>query len=385
MSFIEKKRCKIKLLSPLHIGAGKTIPYFYLLFLDKRCFVLDEEKFSEQLLRIGEIALDSFFQFSKKRRGNLKEFLTDLIGEDKLKEFAEKTKAYSLKVKAYPKRELHTFIRDPFYRPYIPGSSLKGAFRTAFIYLILKKMKPEIREELLIKHIKDKLGEIKSNPKRFQMGFLKNQEKSFFKSVEEDLTRFFRFYKTQKKFDMHSDILKAIKFSDTKPISADSSSIEEISVYTKGEETGIRIFVETIPEGTELEFEISINKALLNKVKAYNIRIKQDIEVSEIVELISDPIRTISEWSNDLLEYEIRAIKDIAGNPLIYMFQEKPNIQLGWGGGLLTKTICLFVPEKLRAEILAVFKSRSYYTPAPSSRRLTKQLRPLGWARIEEV
>jgi len=101
----------------------------------------------------------------------------------------------------------------------------------------------------------------------------------------------------------------------------------------------------------------------------------------EIIEIVGNPIKTVSEWTRDLLEYERRVSK----GSLTYHFAEEPNINLGWGGGLLTKTVDLLLPEHLRAELLSVFKHRRPYHPAPSSRKLTKDRRPIGWGKIKKV
>ena len=182
------------------------------------------------------------------------------------------------------------------------------------------------------------------------------------------------------KFDPHSDIMRAIKISDTQTLDPDVAQIEEIEVYTRKRATGIKIYVEVLPPGTELEFSITVDMQLLARFQKYT-KEKFALSMNFITEMLSNPLKTLDEWAGDLLEYEQKALN----NPLIYHFSEKPNINLGWGGGLLSKTVDLLLPERLRAELLSIFKNRTPYVPAPASRRLTRDKRPLGWAKIEEI
>ena len=96
-----------------------------------------------------------------------------------------------------------------------------------------------------------------------------------------------------------------------------------------------------------------------------------------------NPIDTLAEWTHDLLQYERKVAKHLVNNPITYAFSSEPNIRLGWGGGLLATTVDILLPEEIRADLLALFKNRRPYLPAPASRRITKEGRPLGWGRIE--
>ena len=314
----------------------------------------------------------------------MSDFIVKMQGGDRKKwiEFLENTKAYYSKVKTSPKRELSPFIRTPLYQPYIPGSSIKGAMRTAIMYIILKRMSEEERDRILNSFVRREIEKIKSNQQRRGKYFIRNREKMFSKDLE--MTIFQKFYidSNQTKFDPHSDVLRAIKVSDSKPLPPDSAVVEEVHVYTRGRPTGIQIFVETVPTGTELEFNISVNYQLLQQSYNYTKSLSINFPRDEIFEIIRNPINALTEWTHDLLEYERRVAKNTVGNSLIYYFDTEPNIHLGWGGGLLATTVDLLLPDKLRADLLALFKNRRPYLPVPASRRITAERKPLGWGRI---
>jgi CRISPR-associated protein Csm5 len=359
------------------------IPFYMIFCNGKRCYIFDEIRFGEALANKHPQFVDRFVQFvATHERASLAKFLQEMFrGNHKgLIDFVEHAKAYSAEIKARPGRELHPFIRDSLYRPYVPGTSIKGALRTAIMYVMLKRMGEAERKHLLEDTVKNKLERIQTEIRRGKGKFIRNEEKYFDQDIEVDLMWKYFFDEAVMKFDPHSDILRTLKVSDTEPLDPNSAVIEKVEVYNRGYATGIKIYVETLPAGTELEFTISIDLQLLNRFRRHTKQ-KFGLSMNEVVEIVGNPVKTASEWTHDLLEHERRLSK----SSLTYYFAEEPNINLGWGGGLLTKTVDLLLPEHLRAELLRVFKRRRPYHPAPSSRRLTKDRRPLGWAKIEEV
>ena len=67
-SFIETKTFKLKLLSPLHIGGSEKIPFYQLIIFDDKCYVLDEGKLVEELVKRGKEFVDQFTQFASQER-----------------------------------------------------------------------------------------------------------------------------------------------------------------------------------------------------------------------------------------------------------------------------------------------------------------------------
>jgi len=138
---MDKKQIRIELLTPVHIGSGQFLQqqtdYVEYVGEGGRYFgVIDDHK----LLHIlGEDRIDLWVQSVERD-----EDTTELV-----KRFAP-----SVAVPKYCKRSificsdertntLKECLHDGMGRPYIPGSSIKGAIRTAILSLIMQKKTPE--------------------------------------------------------------------------------------------------------------------------------------------------------------------------------------------------------------------------------------------------
>ena len=381
-NFIETKRYKIKLLSPLHIGTGNKIPFFMIYCGGGYCYIFNEIKFGEELSKRGPQIVDRFIQFSSRERGQLSDFIKEIFrGNTKgLNDFVEKTKAYKIKARQLPQREIIPFVRNSSFQPFVPGTSIKGALRTAIMYSMLKKMEKPHRERILVDYVRDKIESLQDRIKRGEKVQFYKEEKYFDKDLEVKLMWEYSLSENTTKFDPHTDIMRAVKISDTQPLDPDIAVLEEVEVYTGNFATGIKIYAETLPEGTELEFSITFNLHLFDRIRRHTSN-KFELAIEEITEIARNPLETLNTWASDLLEYERKNSK----NQIIYSFREEPNLNLGWGGGLLTKTVDLFLPESLRAELLSFFKRRKAYMPAPASRKLTSSNRPMGWCKVEKL
>lgn len=128
----------LKVRSPLFIGDGRTYTKKEYLYYTRngRASLLDEQKFFTFLAERGLI--DQYTQFMLSDQSNLLDFLTKDCGipNTELKTLTryqiEAGDAVDPK-RANPQKDLYTFRRDAYGSAYIPGSSLKGALRTAWL------------------------------------------------------------------------------------------------------------------------------------------------------------------------------------------------------------------------------------------------------------
>ncbi|OYD13897.1 type III-A CRISPR-associated RAMP protein Csm5 [candidate division WOR-3 bacterium JGI_Cruoil_03_44_89] len=141
---IKKHKCKGEILSPLHIGTGKEITPLDYFIKDNRLIVYNFQK----LLRENTDFAENFLDRAEKQNPRLLFLNKDILsGEQK------NDKSYYLyteEIPKYLKGNLETemnkgnkaniweFIKDSKYKSYIPGSSIKGAIRTAIAYYIFK-------------------------------------------------------------------------------------------------------------------------------------------------------------------------------------------------------------------------------------------------------
>jgi CRISPR-associated protein Csm5 len=401
MSKLEVKRYKLKLLSPLHIGQ-EDIPFNLLVKLDGegKFYVIDPLRLSEGLLKISgnneslvkEATNDLIGEFNKNFNADIVAIFRKIVRGDfeKLKQLIKYSSAYSLKLRGSKEigKKIRSFIRDTYYRPYIPGSSIKGAIRTAFIYKILKEIKtrsPEFYKREIIEKIRNSLNEYKTESYQSKRG----KVSSYFKWFENELVQIFNLGQLEVSSNQgpHMDIFRIFRVSDTKPINKDELYLEQVKVFNKGKELKFKIYIEAMPEDTVLEFTVTYDWGLLDKF-VNSSREPFNGYIDFVKGLFRNPIRVTEEFTKDLLNHE-NSVKDKVFPPTlkVYYFKEPPNLHIGYGGGYLAMTVGLLFDDNLKGEILHPAKGHNIKSVGviPSSRRVTSNGRPLGWCKWEEI
>ncbi len=140
---------ELESLSPIHIGSGDVYSQLDYVSKNNKVFILDFDKILENLAResIDDLTYDILRNFDNNRwAGNVEKFF-EKYGIH-WKKFVERE--YDL-VGEIGKNEIKRFICSG-RGAYIPGSSLKGAIKTAVFFSILKNNK-KIRENI-IKNLK---------------------------------------------------------------------------------------------------------------------------------------------------------------------------------------------------------------------------------------
>ncbi len=118
--------CEIEILSPVHIGTGERLNNgLDFLIRDKKAVIVSMKKLMERLHELGSDAAQS---------------LTDAIESNRLEEWLKNQgiALHGIKKRSHPVterviREIYPQICSGTGQPFIPGSSLKGAFRTALL------------------------------------------------------------------------------------------------------------------------------------------------------------------------------------------------------------------------------------------------------------
>lgn len=121
-------------LSPIFIGSGEELNKSMYVYNNREIMIIDERKLiKELLLRKG--LYESFLNGCYSGNLNLTNFLEKhLNGYKDMDIYKYKIMSYS-DVKTNSKfNNINTFIKSSNGKPYIPGSSIKGAIRTAIIY-----------------------------------------------------------------------------------------------------------------------------------------------------------------------------------------------------------------------------------------------------------
>lgn len=261
---------KIETISPLFIGCEKESELLkgidYIQIDEENILIIDHSKLRDVLLKKkleelfieklkkGEMReINKFLKFLKENRINLEDVI-------------------SYKIKGVANGPIKRFINSAG-RPYIPGSSIKGAIRTAFAYylLLLKNKK-----ELVIKEIKD-IIKTKKDPREA----FKNLNKEVFG-------------------EPNYDPMKNLIISDTNFYEREKMvvySLKRLNIKNKREIASLSC--ECIPKGVVLEFSFKINEPL--------VLFNSDFEFIKDLNKIFD---IINEFNRNLIEHELAILKD---------------------------------------------------------------------------
>ena len=121
-------RLDIEVLTPLHVGSGVKLLQGF-----------DFEVHSNQTYRLNEdVILGGYWPDDPKQQ--------QVLLSQPLSELLKESDYFAYVLKGRPvMREIAAAIKDPQHRPYLPGSSLKGAIRTAIMRTALARNARELR------------------------------------------------------------------------------------------------------------------------------------------------------------------------------------------------------------------------------------------------
>lgn len=325
---------KIKIISPLHIGSGNELsPYTDYIYKDNYLLYLDNQKLWNDISKNEEM-IDEYVQIIKNKDSNSKNKYTllDFLKNNNI----DIDKYIYAKIKCYgdiKTVEINETIKTSG-RPYIPGSSLKGAIRTAILYDYLKTNSFNLNDIINMSSKKDRRNTY----------------------VGQDVMR--KYPKS-----IQSDIMKFLYVSDTNcsDINNISANIEYCIDYVDMKKCNemnkkMPIGFESINPETEFTFNIKCIKS--------NKFFKDEAAV----------LNSIKDFSKDILERDIKIMKDsneklfsnIISKYTGYLNEIDNNVcimRLGSNKNYYDNTICnLFHSEDVREKIMQV-----KYKPFPKT------------------
>ncbi|MEQ1744625.1 MAG: type III-A CRISPR-associated RAMP protein Csm5 [Saprospiraceae bacterium] len=174
---------RMRTLSPVHVGAGKekwltrNLDYFV---EDRQIVIVDTDKFMLLLMNsedaAGVSAYDKFCTLHSKNQQDMDETMTGFLEETDIT-LPEITKQ-KLEYTSEPANVIHTLVRDGLGRPILPGSSVKGAIRSAIFHTLHN---PKLKKQYEWNTEKKKLGQ----PEKEVFGdFLKEQLMRFIRPCD---------------------------------------------------------------------------------------------------------------------------------------------------------------------------------------------------------
>ena len=264
-------------------------------------------------------------------------------------------------------------LKDSYDRPYLPGSSLKGALRTAIAWYAWAQLGLRTSQVTL------------GRDRRFAG-----------QRIEQDI--FGR--------DPNHDLLRALHVGDSQPAGQEQLMLLNARVFTGGGPAGAPIELEALRPETKLQLPLKVDEALFSDwARRHNLNLRGG-------DWLKDLPAVVWEHTARRLADECAWFSSAKGGRAIHGFYTQLQqvghaksrflLQIGWGAGWDDKTLGsrLRADQGFMEDILQEYRmargSRQAGDPFPKSRRVVVSVRrgpegqiqesavaPLGWALVE--
>lgn len=384
-----KQKYKLETITPVHIGSGETLNHIDGFYANGRWYHIDLDK----VLAHPNTDINTLTSEMSQRDFRW----TDYFAHNNMNgtEFS----TYSLLCSQNPETtEIREAIKSVDNRPYIPGSSIKGAIRTALLGEVLIQ-----NEEIYDKSSQWLQDKIDQQPR----GNPKNERPA--QKIEA-----FAFGP-----DPNHNLLRALHVSDTTPIESDSLEIGTAWTVTLNSQDKLvkkiqrgrqyKNFVQHFQTGQNLTFTLKIDELLFRE------REKNILHFNKIQEKILKTIPKVHRsLANAIMETELEFFDIYDLDPIANFYDQTIDLhadltegeffmQIGWGSGYHANTITGILanthdpPRKRWLEIQKRFKlgesrsRRGHYNEQefPKTRRIIyhgqNPIAPLGWVKISPI
>jgi CRISPR-associated protein Csm5 len=351
MKWREPITLTVRILSPVVIGTGEKCNTLGFVTDDGKVLVVDERKFfaalsepqrerflswieplvgnlayiRQQIQRAGRNqALRQ--QLGRQRREaesnlSLKKFLQETLQMSQPAQWLRSVQALRYEVAAViPPNRYEGFtlcLKTPDHRPYIPGSELKGAIRTA----------------VLAKMLNDDVNLLRQLAQNLRPSMTKGQMNALWQGNEWLLLR-----RNQNDRDAHNDLFRGIAISDSEPLPTDALRIYAAKRLNMSRD--VTVFVEAIAPNSETEVTLSV---------ACPDRWLQAIGLTDKAGWLdwAKLAHALYEHSNAILDFiakkfPAREFPQVQAKAQKLKEQNKPDeplVCLGWGQGFLSITM----------------------------------------------
>ncbi|MBE8540204.1 type III-A CRISPR-associated RAMP protein Csm5 [Geoglobus acetivorans] len=342
---------RLEILTPTHIGSGdKYLAIDYVIKRDRVIFI-DSMKFFEEIEKMGFDAVDVASKIGR--------------GEKSIEDYVSNIS--KIKVREAPffgrfaRKEILMHIRT-CGKPYIPGSSIKGAIRTAFLWKEVKENRSLL--DWTIHQIKNELRGKRYLQRKDLTKLDDNLERKVFRKTN----------LSGKDGDPKNDLLRALRISDSAFF--DSCSVYQINYL------GMRNFsvlAECVDSGQKTEVEIDVDEFTLQYL---NQKVDLDSIASASREFAEEVVKAeTSRGYPEEVKREFRNVLEAKGIIL----------RIGWGTGWYSSTIGTLLKthpefEGLRRKLGLGRNPRTnrFSRNFPLIRRVTSDNKPLGWVSIHD-
>lgn len=353
--------------SPLHIGDGEELIPFEYIKEDNKIKIYPFNYFTDKLFETYKEPKDllpKLIVLKETAKNGLKENLKDYF--DKAKISVSPKYEIITKVEILRGSNIKTFIKN-LEGPYIPGSEIKGALRTVFLYGILKKddkTKKKFLEELCnIKPEIEKLETIHDNDeKRRKKEEVENSISKIIENLEREIFR-------ANQEDAQYDLFKAIVISDSNPLPYNNLYVDAIKVINSSRD--LKNYSEILKEGLRIKLDGFMDEKIalegLNKLTIFNEKFKnQNIEkvswqflkesaIDFYLSLIEKEKNYVKNKINDQ-ELKNSLLRQLEKLEIYIKEAKKIPLRIGQHQGYLSITVMQLIKEERPDLFNAIFK-----------------------------
>jgi len=304
---MENLQVKLTTLSPLHIGSGHVYTQFDTMVKGDYLYVIEIDDTAKLLMKNGKTPEEiSKVILEKAQQAGIKA----LIEYYKLEPETIATHKIRLDCSRVSFNEVHGFIKSPLYNiNYLPGSSIKGAIRTALLWYHLSK------------------NGITFNMDNYQQG------KKDIDSIENNELGTF-----------NNSIMKYLHISDSIDKEQKQSCLMEINLASLGQTS---VYYECLQ--SDETFGVLMK---LDKERAKDLRNHYLLEPATLI----NACNAFSEYqiledckylkNNNLLDQSLNGFYDNLAQKMNNLTPNECIVRLGWGGGWLSKTFTSLIKDK---------------------------------------
>lgn len=303
-SYLKHYKIILKTIAPVFIGSGKQIGKREYIFDEEMIYVLDENKLINAILKRNLI--DDF----TRSMFNLK-FWLNKNGMRNYEQLAAYTLSGIENVDERSLKNIQECVKDAYNKPYIPGSSLKGALRTVILWNEIYENSDKLNN--VRSELNSKVNDRTLRPKELkkELGIVSDElEKQFFVKKINDIDR---------------KIMQGLIIGDSKPLSLDDIVLcKKIDVNLNGRlgKSKSLLLRECIRPETEIEFDMTIDPVVL-QYTADNL--------------------------DDMLKNYAADYYNIITKTFPYGDKDENAIYIGGGSGFFSKTVIYSLFEKKKA------------------------------------
>ncbi len=255
---------KIETVGPVYIGSGRKIMKKDYILTNREALIPDQHKLYEGL-RMMKLN-DEYENYILDGGGtDLGKWLKNhnVQRSDYMPWISYRLDSGEVSFDNNKSREIHTFIKDAYGLPYIPGSSVKGMLRTILLGAMLfddaeKGINGRFETERMKFQAEMEHGERRGKSVKFLAREADHLEKSAFHLLG----------RSKKLDDKVNDVMAAIRVGDSRPLSMEDLVLcQKVELKTDGNVTLLPMVRECIRPQTIIECPLTIDKELMQRTR----------------------------------------------------------------------------------------------------------------------